>query len=215
MLTVINEKASALDRYLMEIRDIELQRYRLLFNENLECLAMFLGYEISKRLNYQKHNITTPLGTIDIPLIEDHLVIATILRAGLPIQSGLQKIFKKADLAFVAAERREKMGEEVSVDLFYRASSSLKDSVLIIGDTMLASGHSIVDSYNELVENYGQPNKVFLACVIASLPGVAYAEKHIKNVEIVTCALDEKLDENFYIVPGLGDAGDLLYGEKA
>jgi uracil phosphoribosyltransferase len=199
----------------MQIRDINIQKNRLLLSQNLESLSMFLGYEISKQLDYENREITTQLGVLDVPLIKDKIVIATILRAGLPVQLGLQKIFKESDLAFIAAARSEQKGKGVNIELSYRSGPDLKNKVLIIGDTMLATGHSVVDSYKELIANYGKPTKIFIVSVIASKPGISYVEKHIKNCQIITCALDKDLDDNFYIVPGLGDAGDLLYGEKA
>jgi uracil phosphoribosyltransferase len=141
-------------------------------------------------------------------------VIATIIRAGLPVQHGLKQVFDEAELAFVAAGRKPETPAGVEIDLAYTAAPSLEGKVLIIGDTMLATGKSLVDSYNALVKSYGKPKQTYVVAVVGSKQGVAYAEEHIPGMQLFICAVDTELNDKFYIVPGLGDAGDLLYGEK-
>jgi uracil phosphoribosyltransferase len=210
---VITRKNSVVNQYLRELRDVEIQKDSKRFARNLERIGAIAGYELSKRLNYKKQVTKTPLGEANTPLIKDKVVVATILRAGLPLQKGVASVFDGAELAFIAAGRKPDIGHGVEIDLAYVASPKLEGKVLIIADTMLASGRSIIDAYNSLLE-HGKPSRVFIISAIASQPGVDYVQKNIRDVEIITAALDPELNDQFFIVPGLGDAGDLLYGEK-
>jgi uracil phosphoribosyltransferase len=174
---------------------------------------MVAGYELSKQLTYQKQVTQTPLAAAETQILKDRLVISTILRAGLPLQRGIASVFNDAELAFMAAGRKPETEHGVEIDLSYVATPDLTNKVLVIADTMLATGHSIIDAYQALLA-HGKPSRVIIISVIASQPGVDYVEKHIPKVEIITAAVDPELNDKFFIVPGLGDAGDLLYGPK-
>ncbi len=214
MLRILSETSSMVGPYLHELRDIGLQKDKLRFKYNLERLGMIAGYEISKQLTYSNHSTKTPLGTSITPILKDKIVLCTILRAGLPLQNGIHKIFDGADLAFIGAGRKPENGGEVEIDLSYVASPDLKGKTLIIADTMLATGKSLVDAYRALTKEHSTPKHTFVVSVIASQAGVEFVSKHIPNVEVIVCAVDPELNDKYYIVPGLGDAGDLLYGPK-
>jgi uracil phosphoribosyltransferase len=213
-MITLNKSDSIINTYLRELRDVDIQKDRARFERNLERLGFLAGYEVSKLLEYTDHATTTPLGTINTPLLKDKVTIATILRAGLPVQRGVKQVFDEADMTFVAAGRKPETPAGVEIDLAYTASSSLEGRVLIIADTMIATGKSLVDSYNSLAASYGQPSKVFVVGVIGSEAGVKYVQDNISGVELVVCAVDKDLNDQYFIVPGLGDAGDLLYGPK-
>lgn len=215
MTTVLDRQSSVVSQYLRELRDVNLQKNPQQFERNLERLGMIGAYELSKQLNYEDRQTTTPLGNINTPVIKDELVIATILRAGLPVQNGAKSVFDNAELCFVAAGRKPETAGGVEIDLAYTASPYLKGKALIIADTMLATGKSLVDTYEALSHSYGQPQKVYVLAVIASQQGIDYVERHIPDVSIIVSAVDPELNDKFFIVPGLGDAGDLLYGPKA
>lgn len=215
MLHVLAEEKSIITQYLHELRDVDIQNDASRFEHNLERLGMLLGYEISRQLAYQPHKTTTPLGTADSQILEDQVVINTILRAGLPVQRGMKTILDSAQMSFIAAGRKPETSAGVEIELSYVATPSIEDKVLIIADTMIATGHSIVDAFQALTDGYGTPRQTFIAGVIASRPGVEFIEAQLPDATIITCALDATLNDKFYIVPGLGDAGDLLYGPKA
>jgi uracil phosphoribosyltransferase len=214
MLTVLNTESSIVNQYLQELRDIDLQKDRRHFEDNLERLGMVAGYELSKQLNYVDQTTTTPLGTINTPILKDQLVLSTILRAGLPVLHGVRKIFDTADIAFIAAGRKPNTDHGVEIDLAYVAGPDLTGKVLIMADTMLATGKSIVDAYNALVEKHGQPSQTFIVAVVSSQPGVDYVQEQLPDANLIVCTVDPELNDHYYIVPGLGDAGDLLYGPK-
>lgn len=213
-MKILSDQHSVISEYLHELRDVGLQKDRRHFVQNLETLGMIAGYELSKLLQYKDHETQTPLGVANTPLLADNLVISTVLRAGLPVHRGLCQIFPVAEPAFIAAGRKPENGGEVEIDLSYVAGPTLDNKVLIIADTMLATGKSIVTAYEAMTRKLGQPKQVFVVAVLASKPGVEHVNKHIPECEIIACALDPELDDRSFIVPGLGDAGDLLYGEK-
>lgn len=213
-MKILSDQNSIVSEYLHELRDVALQKDRRHFVQNLETLGMIAGYELSKLLQYKDAETKTPLGSASTPLLADKMVISTVLRAGLPVHRGLSQLFPAAEPAFIAAGRKPENGGEVEIDLSYVAGPSLQDKVLIIADTMLATGKSIVTAYEAMTRKLGQPKQVFVVVVLASKPGVEHVSKHIPNSEIITCALDPELNDRYFIVPGLGDAGDLLYGEK-
>ncbi|HWB39188.1 MAG TPA: uracil phosphoribosyltransferase [Candidatus Saccharimonadales bacterium] len=213
MVQVLSDKSTIIHSFLRELRDVDLQQDRLRFARNLEMLGSLLGYELSQQLAYKDPRTKTPLGSASTPLPAGGIVIGTVLRAGLPVQRGLQQVFPNADLAFVGAARHEAK-DDVSVELGYEAGPDLTDKVLIMADTMLATGHSLVAATKQLVKTHGQPKQIIFTAVIAVQPGIDYVAEHFPEAEIVVCVVDDKLDENFYIVPGLGDAGDLLFGPK-
>lgn len=215
MITILSNQSSVVSQYLRELRDKGLQTDRERFGRNLEKLGMVMGYEISKLLHYKDHATQTPLGTANTPLINDQLVIATVLRAGLPLQQGLHNILTSADLAFVGAGRKaDTAANGVEIDLGYAAAPDLNGKVLILADTMLATGSSLLEAYQALTMQHGTPKQVYLAAVIASQPGVDFVTKHIPEASLMVCTVDADLNSEFFIVPGLGDAGDLLYGPK-
>lgn len=213
-MIVLNSESSIVSQYLRELRDVKLQQDRARFERNLERLGMIAGYELSKQLGYAPHTTQTPLGKASTPVLKDNLVLATILRAGLPVQRGLHQVFDGIDLAFIAAGRKPDTSHGVEIDMAYVVAPSLKGKVLILADTMLATGKSLVDAYNALVKKHGHPERTFVVGVIASQTGVDYVQTRIPKAEIIVCAVDPELNDHYYIVPGLGDAGDLLYGPK-
>lgn len=213
-VTILSQQASIINQYLYELRDINIQKNPALFHRNIERIGMIAGYELSKQLRYRDHTTTTPLDTIKVPVLDEQLVIATILRAGLPLQRGIHSALDGAKLAFVAAARASEGTDSVQIKLDYIAAPSLEDTVLVLADTMLATGNSIVDSYEALIEKHGTPRRVFIVSVIASEAGVAFVSSKLPKAELIVGTVDPTLNDHFYIVPGLGDAGDLLYGPK-
>lgn len=214
MLTILSDNLSISNNYLREIRDQKLQLNKQKFKHNLELLGMIAGYELSKRLDYKKHSTKTQLGVHKSFILKDKVVLCSILRAGLPLQNGLQRAFENAELAFVGAGRKHTASPEVEIDLSYVASGKLTGKTLIIADTMLATGKSIVNAYTALTSKHGKPDKTYVVSVVASKDGAAYVSKHLPKADLMIFAVDPKLNDKFYIVPGLGDAGDLLYGSK-
>lgn len=213
MITILNLQNSVLNHFLSEMRDENIQVDRMRFRQNLIRIGEIMAYEISKTLNYKSVDVKTPLGISTIQLIDQQLVIATILRAGLPLQQGMLSVFDKADSAFVSAYRKTKKNGSFEIKVEYVASPDLTDKVLILADPMLATGQSIVLACQELLEK-GIYKTLHIAAIIGSKVGVEYVRRHLPDAHIWLCALDEELTTRAYIVPGLGDAGDLAYGEK-
>lgn len=213
MITILNLQNSVLNHFLSEMRDENIQVDRMRFRQNLIRIGEIMAYEISKTLNYKSVDVKTPLGISTIQLIDQQLVIATILRAGLPLQQGMLSVFDKADSAFVSAYRKTKKNGSFEIKVEYVASPDLTDKVLILADPMLATGQSIVLACQELLAK-GIYKTLHIAAIIGSKVGVEYVRRHLPDAHIWLCALDEELTTRAYIVPGLGDAGDLAYGEK-
>lgn len=217
-MKVINfsEQNSVLNQYMAELRDKSYQRNRLLFRNNIERVGELMAYEVSRKLTYKTKTVTTPLGTIDIPVPKDDLLVATVLRAGLPFHQGFLRIFDRADNAFVSAYRMYTNREhtEVGIHTEYLASPSAKGKTLIICDPMLATGGSMVAAYEALIRT-GRPTAVHIACVIAAPEGVEMLRQNVADDVTLWCAaIDPGMNEHKYIVPGFGDCGDLCYGEK-
>ena len=217
-MKVINfsEQNSVLNQYMAELRDKSYQRNRLLFRNNIERVGELMAYEVSRTLTYKTKTVTTPLGTIDIPVPKDDLLVATVLRAGLPFHQGFLRIFDRADNAFVSAYRMYTNREhtEVGIHTEYLASPSAKGKTLIICDPMLATGGSMVAAYEALIRT-GRPTAVHIACVIAAPEGVEMLRQNVADDVTLWCAaIDSGMNEHKYIVPGFGDCGDLCYGEK-
>ncbi|WP_187264644.1 uracil phosphoribosyltransferase [Pontibacter beigongshangensis] len=212
-LHILTNQPSLANHFVAELRDIRVQQDSLRFRRNLERLGELLAYEISKTLPYTPTAVTTPLGQRETELLLEQPVLATILRAGLPMYQGMLNYFDQAFSTFVGAYRAEEEGQELEVNMEYMASSNLNNRVLILADPMLATGKSLVKSYRGMLR-HGQPRHVYIAAVIASPEGVAYVQQEIPGVQIWLGDLDERLNEHFYIVPGLGDAGDLAFGPK-
>lgn len=211
----LSESTSIFNQYISEIRDENIQRDPLRFRRNLERLGEVFGYEISKTLDYKVCDVKTPLGIAQVPVLRQQPVLATILRAGLPLQQGLLNVFDKAENAFISAYRKYDDEGEFHIEFEYLATPDLSDKVLMITDPMLASGASMEIAYKAMMQK-GDPEHVHLVSIIASRKGVDYVKQHIKakNVTLWVGAIDEEMTIKSYIVPGLGDAGDLAFGPK-
>jgi uracil phosphoribosyltransferase len=211
----LSKTESIIGNFITELRDVNIQQDPMRFRKNLERLGWVFAYELSKKMNYEIMTVETPLGEKEMPLLSDKLVLATILRAGLPFHQGFLEIFDNAENAFVSAYR--KYDEEGTFDIFsgYVTSPSLDGKVLIITDVMLATAASLIVAHRALKE-YGKPDHIHIAAVIASTEGIDALKAYFgnKSVTLWVSAIDEELSAKGYIVPGLGDAGDLAYGEK-
>ncbi|GAB4109158.1 MAG: uracil phosphoribosyltransferase [Thermoflexibacter sp.] len=211
---VLVEQNSIANQFLAELRHQEIQKDKARFRHNLERVGEVLAYEISKKLDYQAENITTPLGIAHTHLPKSYPILACIMRAGFPFYQGFLRFFDSSESAFIGAFRgKTKEGEHFDVELHYSAVPNLHDKSLIIIDPMLATGKSIVLAYKQLL-NYGVPLSVHIASVIASREGIHHLSSQIPHAKIWVGEVDEELNKKFYIVPGLGDAGDLAFGEK-
>jgi uracil phosphoribosyltransferase len=197
-----------------EIRDVVIQKDPIRFRTNLERIAEIIGYEVSKRMSYKEVPVQTPLGeSIEYKMIDDPVLI-TILRAGLAMHNGLLRTFDRCDSAFVSAYRAHTSPEEFDIHVEYMAAPNLDQRVWIISDPMLASGRSMINVYKALLK-FGKPKKVYVVVSIATPQAIELVEKELPlNTEIWTAAIDNELTAESYIVPGLGDAGDLAYGIK-
>ncbi|MDD2539204.1 MAG: uracil phosphoribosyltransferase [Bacteroidales bacterium] len=213
---VFAEKDSLFNAVLAEMRDVNIQKDSMRFRYNLERLGYMFAYEISKTLTYREEEVQTPLGISNCRVLNDQVVLATVLRAGLPLHEGMLKIFDKAQNAFVAAFRKYGRNYKFTIQLEYMASPSLEDKVLILSDPMLATGSTIYLTYQEMIQQKGTPKHCHIVSPIASREGYEYLCRKLpqKGVSIWLGAIDEELTTKSYIVPGLGDAGDLAYGEK-
>lgn len=205
---------SLLQHFTSELRDVNIQKDRMRFRRNLERIGEILSYEMSKKIEYQSTLITTPLGTKNVCLAKDNVVICSILRAGLAIHQGILNYFDKADNAFISAYRKHSSLSEFEILVEYMASPSLNDNILILADPMLATGRSFVNVFTSL-KSLGTPKEIHLFAVIGSEQGIEYIQEHFpENTHLWIATVDEKLNEQSYIVPGLGDAGDLAFGSK-
>ena len=214
MVRNLSEEASILGQYMSEIRDITIQKDPIRFRTNLERIAEILGYELSKRMSYHEVSVQTPLGeSIEYRMTDDPVLI-TILRAGLAMHNGLLRTFDHCDSAFVSAYREHTTPEEFNIHVEYLAAPNLDQRVWVISDPMLASGSSMVNVYKALLK-FGKPKKVYVVVSIATPQAIELVQKELpENTEIWTAAIDDELTAESYIVPGLGDAGDLAYGIK-
>lgn len=215
-VTTINlsENNSVANSYLAGLRDVSLQNDRLKFRHYLKKLGQIMAYEISKNFDYTPTPITTPLGNTFIELAKDKLIIIAIMRAALPFYDGVLSIFEEADSGFVGAYRTTDFNTSKTIRTEYIATGNLTGKTVVLVDPMLATGKSMVDAINKL-EAYGKPKNWIILSVIAAPEGVDYLSKNCEeNVTLWCGAIDEKLNDKFYIIPGLGDAGDLAYGQK-
>ncbi len=211
----LSEQNSVMNNFIAEIRDSVIQKEPMRFRRNLERLGEIFAYEISKTLNYCIKEVETPLGIAQCNVIKDNLVIGTILRAGLPLHNGILNFFDNAQNCFIAAYRKYGKDNKFTIQLEYASTPPTDNKVLILADTMLATGSSIVLAYQRLLES-GEPAHLHIVSPIASRAGVEYLSKNLphKTVTLWVGAIDEELTNKSYIVPGLGDAGDLAYGSK-
>ena len=216
MPTVINfqDSNSIYNTFLSELRDKNIQSDAMRFRRNLERLGEISALEISRHLHYSSKNIITPLGTAQMNLIDEPLVLATILRAGLPLHQGLLNYFDAAENCFISAYRKHTSEEEFDVEIEYMSSPVLTGKTVLLNDPMLASGRSMVLAYKALL-NRGVPKKIHVVGVIASQEGIDFVENHLpEDTTIWIGAIDKEMTKESYIIPGLGDAGDLAYGTK-
>lgn len=208
---------SALSEAVAQLRNRHYQTNRSLFRSNLKRVGTYLAYEISSQLSYSSQPIETPLGSANCLTLNDNPVLGFIMRAALPMYEGFLDTFPNSDTAFVGAMRgaHNPNTQEFGIDLSYVASPSLDGKTLILIDPMLATGKSLIKVYENLVNTHGKPKSVFIACAIAAKPGVDAVLKALpENVQIFCGAIDPELNDHSYIVPGLGDAGDLAFGRK-
>lgn len=215
MVHILSEQNSIFNQFVAELRDITIQKDSMRFRRNLERMGEIMSYEISKTLDYQKKETTTPLGIAETSHLVSQPVIATILRAGLPMHIGVLNYFDKAQNAFISAYRRHHKDNTFDIHVEYVSSPNLDDKILILCDPMIATGASIVLAYKAILSK-GTPKHVHIISAISSKEGVDFVRANIptKNFTIWCGAIDEELTAHSYIVPGLGDAGDLAFGEK-
>ena len=211
----LGENNSILNKFVAQMRDRDVQKDSMRFRRNLERVGEIFAYEISKTMKVTEKSVVTPLGIANVPVCDEKVVLATILRAGLPLHQGLLNYFDDAQNAFVATYRKYHKGEDFHINIEYCTTPDLNGKILILADTMLATGASLEVAYKRLCED-GEPAHTHLVCPIASVYAVEYLQKHLlnENITLWVAAIDEELTGRSYIVPGLGDAGDLAYGTK-
>ncbi len=213
MIHNLNEKDSILHQFIGELRDHKVQTDRMRFRKNIERIGNIMAYEISKTFLYTDRAIETPLGATTFREAQGRVVLATILRAGLPLHQGFLQFWDYADNAFIAAMRRHHKDGSFEIKADYITTPNLDDCTLVLVDPMLATGGSIKTSLDLLLQ-HGTPRKIHIATIIASSYGVEYVRREFPEADIWAGAIDEELTGKSYIVPGLGDAGDLAYGAK-
>jgi uracil phosphoribosyltransferase len=204
---------SLLTNWVSELRDVEIQNDRLRFRKNLERIAEVCAYEISKTLPWIEKEVTTPLGTSVCKVLENQPVLATIMRAGLAMHTGLLNYFDKADNAFISAYRKHNADGSFEISLDYISCPDMENRVVIISDPMLATGASLVKTL-QYIRDVGNPSKIHIACALACTVGLEYVQRAEPKATIWCGDIDDELTAKGYIVPGLGDAGDLAYGAK-
>jgi uracil phosphoribosyltransferase len=212
-LFVLSEHHSIANQFLSELRDAALQKDRMRFRKNMERLGEILGYEVSKKLSYESKKVKTPLGESSLHVLKEYPVLITILRAGIPFHQGFLNIFDYADCGFIGAYRNEGSAE-ITVNIDYVAVPPVHERSVVLIDPMLATGRSVLDAQKLLLKK-GTPSHVYIVSVVAAPEGLRLLKENLSlPYSLWTCAIDEKLNSSFYIVPGLGDAGDLSYGIK-
>ena len=213
MVINLSEQNSLVNNWVSELRDVTVQNDRMRFRRNLERIAEIAAYEISKTLTFEKKDIQTPLGVAPSNIMVDQPVLATILRAGVPMHNGMLNYFDKGDNAFVSAYRKHNRDGSFEISLVYISCPDLTDRVLIISDPMLATGSSLVKTIQFLREE-GVPKSIHVVCAIGCTVGIEYVRRECPQVTIWCGDIDDELTAKGYIVPGLGDAGDLAFGSK-
>ena len=218
MITIHNLGAidSVFNQLMAELRDATIQLDRMRFRRNLERIGEIMAYEISKTFEYDDEEVTTPLGIKEIRTMHEQPVIATILRAGLPFHNGMLSMFDHADSAFIAAYRKyDKNEEDSEIRVEYYSTPDLEDRILILCDPLLATGESIVKTLEGLLDDM-QPKHIHIAVAVASQDGLDYVQSRLsrQSVTLWVGSVDEELTARAYVVPGMGDVGDLAYGEK-
>ncbi|MFI3270275.1 MAG: uracil phosphoribosyltransferase [Rikenellaceae bacterium] len=216
MVNILTKQNSILSRFVAEMRDVTIQNDPLRFRRNMERIGEVIAYEISKVLDYKPTVVQTPLGESEAVMIDGDIVLATIMRAGVPFHQGFLNYFDRASCAFVSAYRRTHKDNSFEVKVEYISCGDLEGKILILVDPMLATGSSLVLAHQALCERGGEPRHTHVAAIIASEQGIDYVKKNMSmsKTTIWSAAVDEELTSKYYIVPGLGDAGDLSYGKK-
>ena len=207
---------SLFNHVMSEIRDVEIQRDRMRFRRNLERVGEMMAYEISKTLEYETREVVTPLGVKEVKVLAEQPVLATILRAGLPFHNGMLNMFDRADNAFVAAYRKYDKDDDSEIRVEYFSAPDLNGRVLIICDPLLATGESLAKTIDGLLGDDMEPKHIHIAVAVASAEGLSHLKRKMsrKSVTIWVGSIDDELTARAYVVPGLGDAGDLAFGEK-
>ena len=213
LIHILSKEQSLISEFLRELRDKDIQKDRARFRKNIERIGQIAAFELSKEMEYKIVFTQSPLGIAQVRTLAEQPIIATILRAGLPLQKGISDMFDQADLAYISAYRKHKNDTEFEIVLEYFATPDINDRIVILCDPMLATGQSLVQTYQAILKR-GTPKKVYLVSVIGSQQGVDYVTENIPNADLWIGVIDEKLDKHGYIIPGLGDAGDLSFGEK-
>jgi uracil phosphoribosyltransferase len=212
---VLTSQNSVANHWLADLRNIQTHQNRADFRQNMMRVGEVLAYEISKTFVYQKREVQTPLATAQVQISDEKVVLATVLRAGLPFYQGFLNVFERAESAFLGAYRGEHQADEsFEIQLHYAVSPNLEDKTLILIDPMLATGKSLLIALKKLMKN-GTPRHIHIVAIIASKPGIAYLQENIQqDFSLWVGDVDENLNHKSYIVPGLGDAGDLAFGMK-
>ncbi|WP_298265297.1 uracil phosphoribosyltransferase [uncultured Lutibacter sp.] len=214
IVNILDTKQTILNKFISEIRDVNIQKDSMRFRRNIERIGEVISYEISKTLDYKSQTVSTPLGTKIMQLPKKDVVLCSILRAGLPLHNGLLNYFDDAENAFISAYRKHISETEFEIKVEYFASPNLDGKTLILADPMLATGRSLACVYEGL-KKHGTPKEIHLACVIGATEGLNYIKKYFpEDTKLWIATVDENLNKKGYIVPGLGDAGDLSFGEK-
>jgi uracil phosphoribosyltransferase len=215
MVNILSNTNSVLNHFIAEIRDAEIQKDSLRFRYNLERIGAIFAYEISKELKYETKEVATSLGIANVPVLLEYPVLATILRAGLPFHQGFLNIFDKSENAFISAYRKPHKDRSFSIQVDYSSAPEIVGKVMILCDPMIATGQSVVMCYKNLL-SHGKPSHTHIVSILASLEGLDFLKKHLPQQEVTIWVgvIDDELTAQSYVVPGLGDAGDLAYGRK-
>lgn len=213
MIVNLSEQHSLVSNWVAELRDVNIQNDRMRFRRNLERIGEVAAYEISKVLPFEVQEVQTPLGTTEHKILKEQPVLATILRAGLPLHQGLLNYFDKADNAFISAYRKHHKDGSFEISLEYISCPELENKVLVISDPMLATGASLVKTIQNLKDE-GNPASIHIVVAIACTVGIEYVKREAPDITIWCGDIDDELTAKGYIVPGLGDAGDLAFGAK-
>lgn len=211
---ILDKNNSVLNHFISEIRDVSIQKDSMRFRRNIERIGEIISYELSQELHFKEQNVQTPLGEKKIKLLSDQLVLCSVLRAGLPLHQGILNYFDQIENAFISAYRQHSSPEEFEIKVEYLATPSLDNKILILADPMLATGSSLAAVYKSL-QKMGKIKEVHIVSVIAARDGIDFIKNHFpENTHLWVATVDQKLNSKGYIVPGLGDAGDLAFGSK-
>lgn len=215
MVNNLGQENSILQQFIAELRDINIQNNSLIFRRNLERIGEIFAYEISKKLEYETSEVVTPLGSAHVPVLKSYPVLSTIIRAGLPFHQGFLNFYEKSENAFISSYRKHHKDGSFEVEIEYVSKPDIEDKTLILADPMLATGYSMNLAYKELIDG-GKPKHTHMATIIASQEGINFMKRNTSSsdVTIWVGAIDDELTAQAYIVPGLGDAGDLAFGGK-